>query len=224
MTESDLDVTTVREARLTFPTRDYDLGDVSRTIRDIDYLWADSVQVLVLLAGWSHVPPRPRMPRPTIAGLRLESPLWMQIALGGGGLSTAWWFFRFAVKNPNEIGGWWTNVKIGRERARQDLERLQNERSNNPADQALRLAASAPPILSPPPESEQQPIVRPEIRPAPYGGPDAFVVPSVTGGPPGSPRFVVEDDDEAIVARYETDAQRLTDRSGTPEIEESATD
>lgn len=220
---------TALTARLTFPRTEFDLIDLSRTFRYVDYVWADSVQALLAVAGLDYLPPRPRIGRPVISGLQLASPLWLELLITGGvtgGVSNAWWFFRYAVRNPDSIGSWWTDVKIGRQRAQSELAQLRSAsagREADPVDEALRLgaevAASLPALAG----------LYQDGLPGLTGDESLATLREAAGLPASQPsdrpRQAVsepaEHDHDSVIRRLQQDAQRLVDIAGQPEIEES---
>jgi hypothetical protein len=223
-------------ARISFRGRDYDLADIARTTRYIDYVWADSIQVLLAVSGTNRIPARPILPRPPVLQMHMSSPMWLDVAVGGAA-STAFWFFRFAVKNPEEIGDWWPRVKLGRERARRDLERLKGEpialppASADPVSTALQLGVQAEARLFDlrrelqGDESDEEGKLSGgvELRASP---PLAHydLVPSVAehndlARAVRVVRAPIETDEDAVVRRLEQDARRLRHIAGEPDIE-----
>lgn len=216
--------------KMTFPRTEFDLISLARTFRYIDYLWADSVQVMLAVAGVGYIPPRTRINRPPISKVNLSSPLWMEVLLSGGvggGMTTAWWFFRYAVQNPNAIGSWWIDVKLGRERAQGELDQLREDNRHQldgqqgAVDEALRLGSSIA-LHRGVSDAVNDPASNDELRYAlaPPEVPTALAPSHETGRPQREISEPVEGDADSIVNRYGRDARSLVGNAGIPDIED----
>jgi hypothetical protein len=216
--------------RFVFPTDRLGLADFARALRYFDYVWGDAAQ-LDAWAGYRRIPPRPAAARPMVTGLRMESPLTVQVAehavgaiLGAGGVG---WLVKLAVTDPASLTTWLTRVKTAGHRERAELARAEAKRMLAEADRDRVLREL---LLRR--ESEQDSEM---ARSAPFREPRVFaprpplqVVPELEPDWPGSglqpslltPRSIKPETAEGAVNRMESDAWHLLDLVGPPEIED----
>ena len=98
-----------------FPTETLTTQQLSRLFQYFDFLTADLLQLELYRHG-RYIPPRPRVPRPAVSAVQMQSPIEISVegsglvALGmGGGLTLLY----YALRHPEQIGGWVPSVVKG---------------------------------------------------------------------------------------------------------------
>jgi len=145
------------QLRLVFDVSNVDLLEVAKGLTALSRLWGTAVQLDAYRQLVVTVPRRGKAVRPEVTQI-VRGSLAVDLASGAaaeGGFGMSFWFFRWLVRNPDQIGafipgvveGWhrgWTNAEIAR-RDKALAKAITNSRTDteivDPVARLARLAA-----------------------------------------------------------------------------------